>query len=316
MPKAVLVNAGRLDFDGGLDLSRIGACAELVRFEGDATIDEIVERVQGCEIAIFKEISVPAEAILRFPDSVKLIQEAGTGFNNVDLAAAAARGITVCNCPAYSSDAVAHLVVTFMLNFSCSLTRQVKMLAQGNRDNFSKQLQVPHFELAGKTLGLIAGSGDIGSKVAAIAETLGMKVIITSRSARPNAVPLEELLRTSDFVSLHCPLNAETRGIINKERLAMMKPTAFLLNTGRGPLVQEADLLEALQAGTIAGAALDVQDPEPPAADSPLYTLDNVILTPHIGWKRVETRQRLMDIVADNLAAYLAGKPVNVVPPP
>lgn len=311
--KAVLVNAGRLDFDNALDLSRLAAAAEIVRHESDATVDEIVERVQGCEVVITKEIPVPAEAIARFPDSVRLIQEAGTGFNNVDLAAAQARGITVCNCPAYSSDAVAHLVVTFMLNFSCSLTKQVRMLAAGNKDNFSKHLQVPHFELTGKTLGLIGGSGGIGSKVATIAEGLGMKVIITSRSAKPNAVPLEELLRTSDFVSLHCPLNAESRHIMNKETLALMKPTAFLLNTGRGPLIKEDDLIEALKAGTIAGAGLDVQDPEPPIADSPLYTLENVILTPHIGWKRVETRQRLMDIVADNVAAFLKGSPVNVV---
>jgi len=313
MSKAVIVNAGRLDFDHGLDLAKLAAAAEVTRFESDATPEEILERVQGQEVVITKEIPVPGDVISRFPPSVRLIQEAGTGFNNIDLAAAKEKGITVCNCPAYSSDAVAQLVITFLLNFSSSLVPQMRMLAQGNRDNFTKCLQVPHFELGGKTLGLIGGSGGIGSKVAEIAELMGMKVLITSRSPKPNAVPLEELLKASDFVSLHCPLNGETRHIIQEATLKLMKPTAFIINTGRGALIKEDDLIAALKAGTIAGAGLDVQDQEPPVADSPLYTLENVILTPHIGWKRLETRQRLMDIVADNVASFLKGSPVNVV---
>lgn len=314
-PKCVLINAGRLDFDKKLDLSNIAAHCEIIRFEPDASPEEIVDRVQGAEIIISKEIPVPGDAIARFPSSVRLIQEAGTGFNNIDLAAAKAKGITVCNCPAYSSDAVAQLVVTYMLNFSCSLVPQMQMLQKGNRDNFTKCLQVPHFELAGKTLGLIGGTGGIGSKVASIAESMGMKVVVTSRSPKPNALPLEELLKTSDFVSLHCPLNADTKYIMNKTTLGMMKPTAYLINTGRGALIKETDLIEVLQQDGIAGAGLDVQEQEPPDERSSLYTLENVILTPHIGWKRLETRQRLMDIVADNLGAFLADKPVNVVDP-
>lgn len=311
----MLINAGRLDFDKALDLSKIAAVADISRFESDATPEEILERVQGADIIISKEIPVPGEIISKFPASVRLIQEAGTGFNNVDLTAAKAKGVTVCNCPAYSSDAVAHLVFTLILNFSCSLVPQMRMLQKGNRDNFNKCLQVPHFELQGKTLGLIGGSGGIGSKVSDLAEALGMKVVLTSRSPRPNALPLEELLRTSDFVSLHCPLNAETKHIINKDTLKLMKPTAYLINSGRGSLIKETDLIEALQNKVIAGAGLDVQETEPPAADNPLYELENVILTPHIGWKRLETRQRLMDIVADNIASFLQGKPVNVVEP-
>jgi len=316
LAKAVLLNAGRLDFDQGLDLSSMGKVVELTRFEPDAKPEDILERVQGQEIVITKEIPVPGAIIAQFPDSVKMIQEAGTGFNNIDLAAAKAKGIIVCNCPAYSSDAVAQLVITFMLNFSCSLVPQMRMLSKGNFDNFTKCLQVPHFELSGKTLGLIGGTGDIGSKVATIAEAMGMKVIVTSRSERANAVPLEELLRTSDFVSLHSPLNDETRGLINRSRLELMKPTAFLINTGRGGLIKEEELIEALKEKKIAGAGLDVQETEPPVAGSPLYELENVILTPHIGWKRLETRQRLMDIVTENLAAFLQGSPVNVVPLP
>jgi len=313
MPKTVLINAGRLNFDKGLDFSKLSESTELTFCETDATPEEILERVQGHDIVISKEIPVPGDVISKFPDSVKLIQEAGTGFNNIDLAAAKAKGITVCNCPAYSSDAVAQLVITFILNFSCSLIPQMRMLAKGDLDNFTKCLQVPHFELQGKTLGLIGGSGGIGSKVAEIASSLGMKVIITSRSPKPNAVPLEELLRTSDFVSLHCPLNADTKHLMDKIKLGMMKSTAFLINTGRGGLVKEEDLIEVLTDRGIAAAALDVQDPEPPSPESPLYKLDNLILTPHIGWKRLETRQRLMDIVADNVAAFLKGDPVNVV---
>lgn len=312
--KVVLINAERLDFDHKLDLSKLSAIADVTRYESDATPEEIIERVQGQDIVISKEIPVPGHIIAKFPPSVRLIQEAGTGFNNVDLAAAKEKGVMVCNCPAYSSDAVAHLVLTLILNFSCSLVPQMRMLQKGNRDNFTKSLQVPHFELQGKVLGLIGGSGGIGSKVAALAEAIGMKVVITSRSPKPNALPLEELLRTSDFISLHCPLNADTKHLINKDTLKLMKPTAYLINTGRGSLIKEPELIEALQNKTIAGAGLDVQETEPPAADNPLYSLENVILTPHIGWKRLETRQRLMDIVADNLTAYLSGKPVNVVP--
>lgn len=316
LPKAVLVNAGRLDFDKGLNLSEMEAIVNLTRFESDAGPGEILRRVQGQEIVITKEIPVPGDVISQFPDSVRVIQEAGTGFNNIDLAAAKAKGITVLNCPDYSSEAVAQLVITFILNFSASLAQQIRMVWSGNRKNFLNHLQVPHFELRGKTLGLIGGSGNIGSKVATLAEALGMTVIITSRStkSKKNIVSLDELLERSDFVSLHCPLTDATRGIINSRTLKLMKSTAFLINTGRGPLIRESELIDALRENRIAGAALDVQEEEPPRKSSPLYRLDNVILTPHIGWKRLETRQRLMDIVTANLDAYSQNKLVNVVP--
>ncbi len=318
MPKAVLLNAARLDFDNRLDFSALSAVAELSRFD-ESTPEEIVARVAGQQIVITKELPVPGELIARFSDSVRLICEAGTGYNNIDLAAARKKGIAVCNAPAYSTEAVAQLVITFVLNFSASLIAQQRMLWQGNLDNFSKSLQLPHFELAGKVLGLIGGSGAIGSKVAELAVALGMEVLISSRTPKPPVrpgvatAPLEELLERSDFVSIHCPLTAGTRHLIDRAALEKMKPSAFLINTARGAIVREADLIEALQRGTIAGAGLDVQDPEPPAPESPLYTLENVILTPHIGWKRLETRQRLMDIVAGNVAAFIGGRPVNLV---
>ena len=186
MPKAVLLNAARLDFDNRLDFSALSAVAELSRFD-ESTPEEIVARVAGQEIVITKELPVPGELIARFSDSVRLICEAGTGYNNIDLAAAREKGIAVCNAPAYSTDAVAQLVITFVLNFSASLIAQQRMLWQGNRDNFSKSLQLPHFELAGKVLGLIGGSGAIGSKVAELAVALGMEVLISSRTPKPPA---------------------------------------------------------------------------------------------------------------------------------
>lgn len=165
-------------------------------------------------------------------------------------------------------------------------------------------------QLHGKTLGLIGGNGAIGVRVAEIASVFGMRVLVSSRSS---GVSLEQLLRQSDFVSVHCPLSPQTKHLLDATHLAMMKPTAYLINTARGAIIDEPALVAALQAGVLAGAALDVQTTEPPPRDSPLYVLDKVILTPHIGWKKVETRQRLMGLVAANVTAFLDGKPINVV---
>lgn len=314
----VLVNAGRLDFDQKLDLSLWDELGTVSRFESDASPEEIVQRAEGQTVLVTKEIPVPREAIANLPDSVQLICEAGTGFNNVDLDAAREKGITVCNIPAYSTNAVAQLVITFLLNFSCSLVQQQRMLMGGDINAFSRPLQYPHFELEGKTLGLVGGSGAIGLKVADLALAMGMQVLVFSRSKVERAgiewVPaLEDLLCRSDFVSIHCPLNPSTKHLIDKDALSKMKPSAYIINTARGAVIKEEDLIEALQAGAIAGAGLDVQDPEPPSPDSPLYTLENVILTPHIGWKRLETRQRLMDLTAGNISAFLEGSATNVV---
>jgi|TARA_B110000114_G_scaffold144708_1_gene153525 glycerate dehydrogenase len=180
--------------------------------------------------------------------------------------------------------------------------------------------QLAHFELGGKTIGLIGGSGTIGLKTGKLARAFGMNVLVWSRSAKDcgdgkykAASDLKELLNNSDFVSIHCPLNAATAGLLNKQTLGWMKPTAFLINTARGAVIDEDDLIAVLKSKTIAGAAMDVQHPEPPTVSSPLFELNNVIVTPHIGWKRVETRQRLVNAVAENVRAFLAGAPVNVV---
>ena len=194
---------------------------------------------------------------------------------------------------------------------------QMKMLANGNHDNFTKNLQVPHVEVNGKTLGII-GAGHIGKTVMKIAKALDMNILVYTRTPRADEdgvryVDLETVLKNSDYVSLHCPLTPQTKHMINKETLTLMKPTAFLINTSRGALIDEPALIEALEKHQIAGAGLDVQETEPPKADNPLYTLDNVILTPHMGWKGLETRQRLISILAGNVKGFLEGKPVNVV---
>ena len=310
----VVLNAAKMNYDGKLDLTTL---APRVTIYDDSTPEQIPQRLQGCEIAVTKELPVPAELIARFPDSVKLICEAGTGYNNIDLAATRARGITVCNIPAYSAQRVAHTAIMLLLCLSSSMGAQIRMLERGDRSNFTRCLGLDHVEVNGKTLGLI-GAGSIGRAVMKIALALDMEVLACSRTPRDygpgvTCAGLEELPRRSDYVSLHCPLTAATWHLIGRDALALMKPTAFLINTARGALVDEAALIDALRAGTIAGAGLDVQETEPPAADNPLYAMENVILTPHMGWKGLETRQRLVSLLAENIAAYLAGRPVNVV---
>lgn len=315
--KTVFLNATKLDFDQKLDFSSVQALTELTNYD-ESSNEQILERVQGQTVVITKEMPVGKDVISQFPDSVKLICEAGTGYNNIDIVAAREKGISVCNIPSYSTVAVAQLAMTFVMNLSASLPQQQSMLKRKDFSNFTKFLQVPHFEVAGKTLGVI-GAGAIGRESIKIGVALGMNVLVYDpfpkewTEGNVKNASLEDVLRQSDFITLHCPLMDSTRQIINKERIALMKPTAYIVNTSRGALIKEDDLIEALQQGRLAGAALDVQDPEPPALDNPLFTMDNVIMTPHIGWRRYESRQRLVDLIADNIKAFIDGKAVNVV---
>lgn len=313
----VFLNSERLDFDNKLDFSSLSNITTFTKYAITSN-EEILERVKGQNIVITKEMPVGRDVISKFPASVELICEAGTGYNNIDIEAAREKGIAVCNVPTYSTEAVAQLVITFILNLSSSLVQQQLMLQKKNFDNFTKYLQVPHFELQGKTLGVIGG-GAIGQHVMKIALTLGMNILVYSRTpksygeAQVQSVSLEKLLQESDFVTIHCPLNAATKHLINKERLTMMKTTAFIINTARGDIIKETDLIEVLQQGQIAGAALDVQSPEPPDLDNPLFSMENVIMTPHIGWRRIESRQRLVELTADNIKGYIEKKASNVV---
>ena len=310
----VVVNASKMNYDHALDFSVLSSDVQVY---DDSTNEELIERIQGARVVVTKELPVGADLLSQFPDTVKLIVEAGTGYNNIDLNAAKARGITVCNIPAYSTERVAHTVIMMILNFASTMQKQIGMLAKGDHSNFTKYLQVSHTEVNGKTLGVV-GAGHIGMEVIKVAKALGMNVLVHTRTPKADGdgiryVSLDELLEHSDYITLHCPLNEQTKYMINKEAISKMKPSAVIVNTGRGPLINEADLCEALAAKRIAGAGLDVQEVEPPAEDSPLYTLDNVIITPHMGWKGLETRQRLVGIIRDNVQAFFKGEPINVV---
>ena len=312
--RVVVVNASKMNYDHALDFSVLSSDVQVY---DDSTNEELIERIQGARVVVTKEIPVNADLLSQFPDTVKLIVEAGTGYNNIDLNAAKERGITVCNIPAYSTERVAHTVIMMILNFASTMQKQIGMLAKGDRSNFTQHLQVSHTEVNGKTLGVV-GAGHIGMEVIKVAKALGMNILVHTRTPKADGdgiryVSLDELLENSDYITLHCPLNDQTKHMINKETIGKMKSSAVIINTGRGPLINEAELCEALAAKRIAGAGLDVQEVEPPAEDSPLYTLDNVIITPHMGWKGLETRQRLVGIIRDNVQAFFKGEPINVV---
>ena len=312
--RVVVVNASKMNYDQALDFSVLSSDVQVY---DDSTNEELIERIQGARVVVTKELPVGADLLSQFPDTVKLIVEAGTGYNNIDLNAAKERGITVCNIPAYSTERVAHTVIMMILNFASTMQKQIGMLAKGDRSNFTKHLQVSHTEVNGKTLGVV-GAGHIGMEVIKVAKALGMNILVHTRTPKADGdgiryVSLDVLLENSDYITLHCPLNDQTKHLINKETIGKMKPNVVIVNTGRGALINEADLCEALAAKRIAGAGLDVQEVEPPVEDSPLYTLDNVIITPHMGWKGLETRQRLVGIIRDNIQAFLKGEPINVV---
>lgn len=317
MKHSVFLNSARLDFDNKLDFSPIHEITTLTNY-ATSNNAEILARVKEQSIILTKELPLGRDLITQFLPSVRLICEAGTGYNNIDIAAAREKNITVCNVPGYSTEAVAQLTITFILSLSSSLMLQQMMLKEKNYSNFTKYLQVPHFELQNKTLGII-GAGTIGRQVTKIAQTLGMNILVYNRTPKPwddpqvKFVALEDLLQQSDFVTIHCPLTAETKYLIDQDKLKLMKSSAFIINTSRGPIIQEKHLIAALQKGEIAGAALDVQDPEPPELNNPLFAMENVILTPHIGWKAFESRQRLIKLLAENIEAFIQGKPINVV---
>ena len=315
--KIVVLNGAKVNFDGIIDYSVLAEEGDqLVVFE-TCEDHKYADISEGAEVIISKELPICRDDIMALPDTVKLICEAGTGYNNIDLDACHERGIGVCNVPAYSSERVSHTAVLLMLMLASSMQRQISMLAKGDYTNFDKRLSVPHVELNGKTLGVI-GAGNIGRQTIAVGRALGMNVLVFNRTKKEDAegvhfTSLEEIYRNADFISLHCPLTDVTRHMINKDTLALMKPGTFIINTARGALIKEDDLIEALRNGTIAGAGLDVQEIEPLDASSPLFALDNVIVTPHMGWKGLETRLRLVSILKDGIDGFRRGEMVNRV---
>lgn len=279
--------------------------------------DEIVDRAAGAEILLVNKVVLSAETLAQLP-KVKYIGVMATGFNNVDIEAARKQGITVTNVKAYGPASVAQQTFALLL----SLVNRAEMHSQSvfagewvSSPDFC-YWKTPLIELAGKTMGLI-GLGDIGSQVARIALAFGMRVIAYRKHPKPadgiEMVSLDDIFTQSDVISLHCPLTEETREIINMDSLSRMKSNAIVLNTGRGPLIHEADLADALRTGVIAGAGLDVLSAEPPRPDNPLLSAPHCVITPHVAWATFEARQRLLLMVADNLESFQKGAPWNVV---
>lgn len=305
------LNPGDLSWD---ELKSLGECEIYDR----TPPGEVVKRAADAEIVLTNKAIVSREHIQALP-RLKYIGVLATGYNIVDVAAARECNIPVANVPTYGTRSVAQHTFTLLLE----LTQHVGHHAQTVRDGrWTKSpdfcyWDYPLVELEGLTMGIV-GFGRIGRAVADLALGFGMKVFVTSatpKQALPGVrfVDLETLLRQSDVVSLHCPLTAQTKGLVNKERLLLMKPTAFLLNTSRGPLIDEAALADALNSGRIAGAGLDVLSVEPPPAGNPLLQAKNCLITPHIAWATRSARSRLMQAAVANIRAFLDGNPQNVV---
>jgi len=282
----------------------------------DRTPDNMItERAADAEIILTNKNLMMANVIEKLP-RLKYIGVLATGYNVVDTEAAKRRGIIVTNVPAYSTASVAQHTFALILEF---YNYPGKFSDEVREGRWSRNLDFCYWdkqliELAGKTIGIV-GFGRIGKAVARVAEALEMNVIVsevTDVEGYEN-YPLDELLKRSDIVTLHCPLTPETKGIINRGRLRLMKPSALLVNCARGQLIVEQDLADALNEGRIAGAALDVLSEEPPSPDNPLLKAKNCIITPHVAWATLEARQRLMKIAVDNVRCFLEGKLVNVV---
>jgi glycerate dehydrogenase len=281
--------------------------------------DETVARAAGADVVLTNKVVLGKDEIAQLPD-LKYIGVLATGYNVVDVEAAHERGIIVTNVPAYSTESVAQMVFAHLL----TVTNRTEHYAIQNREGrWSRNpdfcyWDAPLTELAGKTFGIV-GLGNIGKRVAQIALAFGMKVkALTSKAA--DALPegvekatLDELLETSDVLSLHCPLTDATRHLVNAETLRRMKPTAIVINTGRGPLVDDQAVADALQAGRLQAFCADVLTTEPPSADNPLLAQANAYITPHIAWASTEARIRLLQIATDNVRAFLNGEPQNVV---
>ena len=301
---------------GDLNWDAIDQITELVQYPRTVP-NELLERIQGAEALLTNKVIISAETMDEVP-SLKYIGILATGTNVVDLEAAASRGITVTNIPAYSTPFVAQHSFALILNIFNKVaehSESAKAGAWADCQDFSYTHGVLN-ELQGKTLGII-GLGSIGKKVAEIAKAFGMN-IVALKSARPAKDSVQRLehdpfFAQSDIISLHCPLSPESQEIINSKSIALMKSSAVIINTGRGPLINEADLAQALNEGKIAAAGLDVLSSEPPAADNPLLSAKNCFITPHIAWAAQECRERLIQIAADNIKAFLAGEAINKV---
>jgi glycerate dehydrogenase len=309
MAQITLLDAHTMN-PGDLDWSPLQALGTVTIYDYTPP-EEIVERALDADILIVNKVLMTRAVLQQLP-RLRYICVSATGYNNIDLQAAAEQNIPVSNVIGYSTTAVAQQVFALILELTNQVAAHNDSVARqewARSKHFSYTLS-PIPELAGKTMG-IYGFGRIGQQVAEVARAFGMEVLAThrhpKRDARPGVrfVDLEELFRVSDVISLHAPLSPENKGIVNTQLLSGMKPTAYLINTARGPIINEQDLAKALQSKTIAGAALDVLSQEPPPKDHPLTKLENCILTPHVAWASVEARQRLLAGVVRNVEGFL-----------
>lgn len=319
MPQVVFLDYASTSHDD-LDLTRLRqACGQLHLWPETQT-DQLLAHIGAADIVISNKVLLNATTLEALKDQLKLICVAATGTNNIDLHTAKQLGIPVCNVRHYGNCSVAEHCLSLMF----ALARQLPAYHQAVQNQAWQQsqhfcvLDYPITEVAGKILGII-GYGNLGQATAQLAAAVGMQILVAERldtpQIRPGRVSLNELLARADFISLHCPLTEQTQALINAERLQQMKPSAFLLNTARGGLICEADLLAALQTGQIAGAALDVLSLEPPTTDHPLLqtTLPNLIITPHIAWASRPARQTLIDQLADIISSFQANNLINRV---
>ena len=315
--KIVLLDGEALN-PGDLSWAPFEALGELTVYpHGTDDQEEVIRRIGDAEIVLGNKTPVSRLVFERCPN-IRLMCLVSTGYNVVDVAAAKDHGVPVCNVPAYGTEMVAQFAIGLLLEVCHHVQLHNESVHAGEWErcpNFS-YWKTPIIELAGKTMGII-GMGKIGQRTAQIARAFGMKVLACSRTKKDvegiEWVGLDELLEMSDVVTPCCPLNDGTRGIMNADAFAKMKKSAFFINTSRGGVVADADLRAALDAGEIAGAALDVMTSEPPAEDNPLFGAKNIIITPHIAWATREARERLLAIVAGNLAAWQAGSAQNTV---
>lgn len=318
--KIVILDGNALN-PGDLSWDPIRQFGELTVYPRTERQEDVIARIGDHEIVLINKVPITEEVFMACP-SIKLICVQATGYNVVDCEAAKRRGIPVCNVPSYSTAAVAQFTMALLLEICHRIGHHDRLVHEGKwceSESFCFW-DTPQMELAGKTMGII-GFGSIGQAVGRLAKALGMEVITYSRSVRPEGleiaeyVDLDTLLARSDVISLHCPLFPETEKMINPQTIGKMKDGVILLNTSRGGVIDEQAVAEALKSGKIRAAAVDVVSEEPMRRDNPLLSAPNCIITPHMAWAPMETRMRLMGVVAENIRGFLEGAPRNVVNP-
>lgn len=318
LPSIVVLDGYCLN-PGDLSWEPLEALGNCTIFDRTAP-DELDERIRDADIVLTNKVTMRRD-VLAGPRRLKYIGVTATGFNIIDVAAARELGILVTNVPAYGTSSVAQMVFAHLLNLTQRVADHAEAVRRGRWASSTDWCfwDFPLLELSGMTLGIV-GYGRIGRETARLGQAFGMNVVAHTRSVKTAAtdvrfVDLDTVFQTSDVVSLHCPLSAETERMVNHRRLALMKPTALLINTSRGQLVDEAALADALNNNRLAGAGLDVLEIEPPSRDNPLYTAKNCFITPHIAWATHSSRQRLLHAACENVACFLRGEPRNVVNP-